>query len=342
MLWKWCKRIALGFICFIVALLLIGAIFQAISLKMDEKRYPPPGKLVDIGGYKLHINKSGTNTPTVILDAGLGCNSLDWTLVQPKIAQFTTVCSYDRAGYGWSDASKEPRTLQNIVHELHTLLQNANIQPPYIFVGHSFGGLTARLYADDYPDEVFGAVLVDAAHENHFEAYPEPEKNASVSFFNNPKVVSLMANTGILRLLFHSEKIKNQLKAFPSDIREMYINKLATAKSIATVMEENECLKESVMQLKNSGGNLGDKPLTVITANIGLNPEELGVSEEYRAGFIQAHDALQKDLVTKSSRGKQIFTKQSGHMITHDEPDIIVEAVREMVNEYRLKNQQNK
>ena len=105
-----------------------------------ETREPPPGKLVDIGGYQLHINCTGKGSPTVILEAGLGGDSRSWHEVQPEIAEFAQVCSYDRAGLGWSDPGPKPRTSQQIVKELHRLLAKADIQSPYVLVGHSFGG----------------------------------------------------------------------------------------------------------------------------------------------------------------------------------------------------------
>src|SRR6185437_3838481 len=127
--------------------LLYGLSFQAIASAVDAAHYPAPGKLVDIGGYKLHINCTGTGSPTVILDAGLGGTSLDWSKVQPAVAHFTRVCSYDRAGYGWSESGPGLRTSQQIVKELHLLLAHAQINGPYVLVGHSAGGLNMRLYA---------------------------------------------------------------------------------------------------------------------------------------------------------------------------------------------------
>jgi len=146
----------------LVGLLLLGLSYQAIASAVDASHYPPPGKLVDIGGYRLHINCTGTGSPTVILDAGLGGTSLDWSKVQPAVAHFTRVCSYDRAGYGWSDTGPGPRTSQQIVKELHLLLVHAQVSGPYILVGHSLGGLNMRQYAYRYPGEVAEMVLLNA------------------------------------------------------------------------------------------------------------------------------------------------------------------------------------
>ena len=112
-------RLLAVFSLVLAGLLLLGLISQAVANAVDAARYPAPGKLVDIGGYQLHINCTGTGSPTVILDAGLGGSSLDWSKVQPDVARFTRVCSYDRAGYGWSQTGPGPRTSQQIVTELH-------------------------------------------------------------------------------------------------------------------------------------------------------------------------------------------------------------------------------
>ena len=149
-------RLLAVFSLVLAGLLLLGLISQAIANAVDAARYPAPGKLVDIGGYQLHINCTGTGSPTVILDAGLGGTSLDWSKVQPAVARFTRVCSYDRAGYGWSQTGPGPRTSQQIVTELHALLAQAKINGPYVLVGHSAGGLNMRLYAYRYPAEVVG------------------------------------------------------------------------------------------------------------------------------------------------------------------------------------------
>src|SRR3989454_1075347 len=126
----------------------------------DFRRYPPPGRLVNVGGHRLHIYCTGGGTPTVVMDSGFPGTSLSWTFVQPEVAKFTRACSYDRAGLGWSDAGPMPRTSRQIVDELHTLLRNARVEGPYVLVGHSFGTFTVRLYASTYPDEVAGMVLV--------------------------------------------------------------------------------------------------------------------------------------------------------------------------------------
>ena len=126
----------------------------------------PPGKLIDLGGYRLHLNCTGNKGPTVVLIAGAGDFSFDWNLVQPSIAQFARVCSYDRAGFAWSDPGPVPRTMKQEAFELHTMLSAAHIKGPYILVGHSIGGPVTRVYASQYPQEVAGILLIDSLHED--------------------------------------------------------------------------------------------------------------------------------------------------------------------------------
>src|SRR4051794_9991798 len=134
--------------------------------EFDPKAHPPPGKLVDVGGWRLHLDYAGSGGPAVVFSSGSGDFSFDWALVQPEVARFARACAYDRAGDAWSDPGPIPRTMRQDAYELHTLLERAGIAPPYVLVGHSYGGLLVRVYAERYPDEVAGMVLVDPTHED--------------------------------------------------------------------------------------------------------------------------------------------------------------------------------
>jgi pimeloyl-ACP methyl ester carboxylesterase len=153
--------------CLIASLGLIvaaGAVFQLSMTLWESHIYPPPGKLVDIGRLRLHINCTGAGSPTVIMEAGPNDSSVIWQLVQPDISRFTRVCSYDRAGFGWSDAPNEPRTSWNIANELDRLLARAAIPGPYVLVGHDFGTLDLRVFTARHRQQVAGMVLVDSVH----------------------------------------------------------------------------------------------------------------------------------------------------------------------------------
>jgi len=305
--WKWTKRIGSALLC--------GISYQTIKSKFDENRYPPFGKMVDVGGYHLHLYCQGENGPSVILDSGLGCSSLEWSLIQPEIAKTARVYSYDRAGLGWSEESPLPRTSQNCVHELHTVLKKANIPGPYLLVGHSFGGLNMRLFANTYPEEVRGVVLVDSSHEdtvNH------------LSFSKMHEAIGMAVSySGLARLIATIPSYKKTFEMFPRDVQEIYLTQSKTNKNLRTHLKEASYLKESSEQLKTSGGLLGDKPLIVISAG-----KELEYFTQEKRDIFKS---LQKDLVTKSTQGKQIIAKESGHVVTREAPSVIIKAIQDLL-----------
>src|SRR5215207_7947033 len=158
----------LGLVVALLALAVAGAIYQAIATDLAERAYPPPGEMVDVGGYRLHINCEGQGTPTVVLDAGSGGMSAQWVRVQREVSDTTRVGAYDRAGMGWSEMGPDPRDAKQISYELHTLLSKAGIEGPYVLVGHSLGGMYMQTYASRYPDEVAGVALVDSSQSDQF------------------------------------------------------------------------------------------------------------------------------------------------------------------------------
>src|ERR671921_8443 len=155
-------KVLLWLVVVLLVLAVAGAIYQAIATELAERAYPPPGEMVDVGGYRLHINCVGQGSPTVVLDAGSGGFSAQWVRVQREVSDTTRVCAYDRAGMGWSQRGPDPRDAKQISSELHTLLGKAGIEGPYVLVGHSYGGLYMQTYAARYPDEVAGVALVDS------------------------------------------------------------------------------------------------------------------------------------------------------------------------------------
>lgn len=331
------KKIGLGLIALLVLLACTGVLYQSISTKLEEKRYPPPGTLVDVGGYRLHLHSMGTGGPTVILDAGLGCTGSDWALVQPEIAQFAQVVSYDRAGNGWSEKSLHPRTSQAIVEELHTLLQNAKIPGPYILVGHSFGGINVQLYAITYPNEVLGLVLVDSAHEEQEKKLPVSPLNSQMKLMQSPGIVRCMATLGITRL---GLKATNELMmpSLPKSIQNVHIALCSTIKHCCASTAEARSLSESLKQLEQADRTrISGKPCFVVSA--GSMPRcapELGLTEEFvQEGYVVWTD-LQADLASKFKQCRQVIAENSDHMILWNQPEVIVRAVQQLVNENRF------
>ncbi len=324
--------IGLGLLGLVTLICATGAVYQWISTKLDEKRYPPPGQLVDMDGYKLHIHCMGDGTPTVVLDAGLGCDSLEWALVQPEIAQFAKVCSYDRAGYGWSEESPYPRTSEQIVEELHALLSRSNIRPPFILVGHSFGGLNVQLYAKRYPNEVFGLVLVDSAHEKSIEWLPpDPKQSWLEKMLCSPRIWIFASQLGVYRLLVHSSGSEQALN-IPETTRNAILAHQSTTKQARASFQENFNFPDNLQQLKKAQLSFGSLPLTVIAA--GQAPNTDGMPDawvQYFQKFLPAWRLLQQDLATRSSNGNLIIAENSDHMIPLHQPEIIVEAVKRMI-----------
>ena len=156
------RRIVVGLIALIVFVLVVGSAYQLVVGNVPDGRYPAPWRLVDIGGRVLHVNCLGQGTPTVILEAGLGSGAVTWQHVQRPLSEITRVCSYDRAGYGWSASGPSPRTAARVTDDLHRLLEKAGVEGPLVLGGHSLGGLFARHYAAAYPAEVAGMMPLSA------------------------------------------------------------------------------------------------------------------------------------------------------------------------------------
>ncbi len=153
-LWRWTKRFFLAIAALVFTLVVAGAIYQFTATRSVAQKYQPRGKMVDVGGFKLHLQCAGAGSPTVVLENGLGAGVFGWNNVRSEIAKFTRVCAYDRAGVGWSEASPAGRDVNQINKELHDLLTNAGEQKPFVFAGHSNGGLYLQNYANQYPEEV--------------------------------------------------------------------------------------------------------------------------------------------------------------------------------------------
>jgi pimeloyl-ACP methyl ester carboxylesterase len=302
----------------VLAILLVlvagtGLLYQAIASAVDASSYPPPGRLVDVGGYRLHIHCTGTGSaggPTVILDSGNGGSSLDWSLVQPGVATFARVCSYDRAGYGWSDAGPEPRTSGRIVSELHTLLTKAGIPGPYVLVGHSFGGLNMRLYAYTYPHDVAGLVLVDSSHER------DPAARAAIQN-GQPQLSTCerLAPFGVIRLFGFLDQF---VSAYPTAVQPQVKAYLYQTRFCKTWYDESAAWEESTAQVAAARAlhTLGRLPLVVITHGKQLDA---------------AWQALQNDLASLSSNSTHLIATSSGHSIMLDQPDLVIAAIKQVI-----------
>src|SRR5215217_695339 len=272
----WIRRGLVWLVAGLLALAVIGAIYQVVATQIDQRTYPPPGEMVDAGTHSLHINCLGEGGPTVILEAANFGMSAHWVRVQQQLAQTTRVCSYDRAGMGWSERGPEPRDARQISSELHTLLKGADTEGPYVLVGHSYGGLYARMYAARYPNQVAGVVLVDSSHPEQFTRSEEGramyEQARRMGAF-----VPWLARLGVIRLT-------NFYPAHP-DLPPQQRAQIAALNSstqqMVTTVQEFRATPETNAQVRGTG-SLGDKPLAVITAGQ-QSPDWLKMQDELAA-----------------------------------------------------------
>ncbi len=328
--WRWwITRILLGLLALIVTVAIGVLVTGAIAKAWLWAAYPAPGQLVDVGGYKLHIACQGSGAgPTVILEAGTGATSLDWALVQPQVSTFAKVCSYDRAGIGWSDASPKPRSIPIMVAELHALLERTKLKGPFVLVGHSIGGIVSRQYAALYPSEVTGLVLVDSAYENQFRRYPEPVVTSTARAVQQLRMLETLIALGIPALLPSLAPLESRL---PKPSAEAY-RALMTSnpKHIAAGRGE---IEELLLGDTKPVTTLGKLPLVVLSRG---HPDpgmfDSSVTPEVVAQSERVWTQMQLELMALSSRGKRIVAQKSGHSIHLDQPELVIGAIREVLN----------
>lgn len=314
----------------VLIILLSGLTWVAGTFAKTQlvKEQPAPGQLIDVGGYKLHINCQGQGYPTVLLEAGNNDFSVIWSTVQPEIARFTRVCAYDRAGFGWSEKSPHPRTVETMVGELHTLLMHANIEGPYVMVGHSFGGIIVRSFARRYPDLVSGIVLVDSAHEEQAIRVPALAM-AARQITGQFRVLSAMNRLGLLAL--SPEQIPD--RGLKGDALNQYRAVLATTDYFDAAAIESETIYADMV--KEPGIKLSPlKVLPLIVLSRGM-PEPLpGASALENQQYEFTWKDMQKELLGLSSTSEQEIAVNSGHYIQLQQPDLVIGAVREILDSY--------
>ncbi|HXE79778.1 MAG TPA: alpha/beta hydrolase [Vicinamibacterales bacterium] len=308
-------------------------------------RFPPPGRLIDVGTHRLHIHCLGSGTPAVILDAALGGSSLSWTFVHPEVARVTTACAYDRAGFGWSEAGPLPRTARRIVDELDVLVRRAGVPPPYVLVGHSFGGLAMRLFAGLHPERTAGLVLLDPAHPEHWADPAEKERvqiergvrlcrqAAFAARIGVARIISRLVGVGALRparalaalmsrgaLRREDESVMAPAWKLPPEARRPLKHFWTEEKFFTALGSQIESICESARQVAETADRgFGDRPTIVISA---------GTADEDRL-------RLQEALAHQSTRGRHVVAEGSGHWIPLDRPDLVVRCIVEVVEACR-------
>jgi pimeloyl-ACP methyl ester carboxylesterase len=305
-MWRWTRRIVVVLGAFLVVVAFSGGTYQWLATRNELAATPPPGQLVDIGGYRLHLWCTGTGAPAVILDTGLGGSSADWGFVQPDVARFTRVCSYDRAGMGYSDPGPSPRTARRIASELAELLARGGISGPVVLVAASIAGFAVRVFASDHPERAAGLVLVDASHEDQVHEVP-----------GMARFVPVLSTIGVLRLLGVSFGQRIDSQAPP--VRQFARATRFRAAGYQAAADEIIHVRESASEVRSSRRKL-TIPVLVVTGG-------RGADDNWRR--------LQRDQASLSERSCVIVAERSGHVVPIDQPMVVVDAIRTVVETTR-------
>ena len=300
---------------------------------------PPPGRLIDLGGWRVHLDCTGEKRPTqptVVLEAGAGGFSVDWSLVQPEVARFARVCSYDRAGAGWSDLGPRPRTLRQIVWELHELLRRAGERPPYVLVGHSYGGTLARQYAFTHRDEVAGIVFDESGHERGTmvlrngrmirlvdsatgRSVPEPRTSGALRVADIPPGIRAQIERSAEQMVKQAGRA-----GLPPDAQRMRTWSYGQVKHWAANDNpfEGEELAALLARWTAKPYALGDMPIVVLSRG---RPESADTVRE------REHERDQAHLLTLSRRARQVIARRAGHGILIEQPEVTIAAIRDVL-----------
>ena len=317
------RRIVASFLSWLLFLVVFPILILAQTDSTDQNPPPPLGKLVDVGGYRVHLYCAGTGSPTVVI-VGAGY-SFDWGLVQSEVAKFTQVCSYDHSGIGWSDdGPKDSCTLR--VGEVHGALKNAGIKGPYVLVGHSLGALVARVYAGKHPEEIAGMVFVDHAFStgaksgmmrpgitllppNGAIAAPPDNSGTPTAGGLGPVAVGLQDDPNFSKLSAQDRELHLWFMAKPRDQKVLQANHEMVP----------QCFADADATLERHNRPLGDKPLADVDT-----PNSAGAG-------------LQKTLLSISTNSKEMLADKSGHFVIIDRPDVVVDAISQVVRSARNK-----
>jgi pimeloyl-ACP methyl ester carboxylesterase len=328
---RWLKRVLLVAGCVLAIVVVSGASFEAVMRHRAARDYPPPGRLVDIGGRRLQIDCRGSGSPTVVLESGLDyLGSLSWAAVHDSLARTTRVCAYSRAGVLWSDPAPTPFDARQVAPDLHAALITSGETPPWVMVGHSLGGPYVVLFTSRYGEEVAGLVLVDPSHPAQFARLREATGKSMLPRTTEVAIGSALAWTGIVRLASGGHG-PSTWPAIADIVSRAYL-----PISIEALRRETVAITATL----DAAGRVrshGDRPLVVLTATAN-SPATLaaeGITQAQADRMQAAKEALQADQATWSTDGRQELVPNASHYIQFDRPDVVIGAVRDVVARVR-------
>lgn len=324
-LWK----ILVGLLVLVIAAATAGATYQWLAERADLERFPAPGELITVDGATMHLDCRGEGKPVVILEAGLGFASSSWGPVFDAVSRSTQVCAYDRPGLGWSDpVAGWPADSASVVERLHTLLEASGTEGPYVLLGMSAGGVYVREYWQRYPGDVAGMVLVDSSHEQQGDRLPVFEGQQNME--SMVAMCSWLQPLGVVRLMGALDTMVDQ-PALPEESRQRLRASINQSHYCSTILAESRGFEGEIHDARPPRP-LGDLPLTVLSQ--GKPPEgdeRIGFTAEQARIQREAWNVLQEELTALSSRGRRLVAEQSGHVIQIEQPQIVIDAVVEMV-----------
>ena len=353
---RWLRIIALSILGCVVLITAAGFIHEQIGRARDARLSSPRiGKAYSVNGRSLNLYCSGSGSPTAVFESGGNAPGYSWLPVQPKVAQFTRACWYDRAGVGWSDPPVKVRNSANIADDLHELLLAAGEHPPFVFVGASVGGEYSRIYAARFPAEVAGMAFVDSSdpdqHEPAFMLWPMNRMSPRMRRFACA-ASPWMVNFGIVRLLsprpraivspgFTAEQamVLARLQARPTAFRAQS-DQTCAATNQGAILPDGGTGNPEVDDATRRAGSLGDRPLVVLTAGRYGKPDDpflANQADEFHDVWVHQ---LQASLARLSTRGRQIVVANADHGIADESPDVVVDAVRSVVDQIRAEVKQ--
>ena len=308
----------------LAALLAASAAVEILCERQAARTHPPPGQMVDIGGRRLHLRCTGPTNgaplgPTVVIEQGAGGPSLLWWPIQERVAAFAQVCTYDRAGYLWSDPAPRQRTLADRAEDLHRVLSAAHIPGPYILVAHSFGGPLVRLFAQRHPTQVAGMVLVDTPEEAVITGPAYTAYARTIARF--ARAAEIAAHFGVVRLAT-AALLRAPPAGIPAEPWAAFKALLPNPAYFRATADDPEALNREPATLHALGG-LGDMPLVVIRHAIPFPGPAAALEDGWEDG--------QHRLAALSTRGELVVATQSNHMVQNDEPELVIDAIRRVV-----------
>jgi pimeloyl-ACP methyl ester carboxylesterase len=325
-------RAAAGLFVAIVVLAIAGIVLQARAVAAERRAFPAPGRLVDAGGYTLHLHCSGEGSPTVVLEMGAGAWSIHAREVQRGLSTTTRTCAYDRAGYGWSESGPEPRTAEHLAMELHALLAAADESGPFVLAGHSLGGWVVRIYQDRFPNEVAGLALIDSAHERQWEELPS-EVGAFLDRSSRVlPVMRLMVRLGVIRWLLPQWLPAEDLGP---ELSQQHRAGILRPSWWGSVGAETGSARESAAQAAATG-KLGELPLTVVTAGRSFDAFRGDNSIPYEEAD-RVWMRLQEELVLLSTESRHFLSPEASHDIYRDDPGLVVQGILDVVQRARTR-----